>query len=195
MHIGRPAPLLAICALMFGFGFLLVPLYSVFCEWAGINGKTAGAYQQTEAETVVEQRNVKVQFIGNHNANLSWPFKPNEEQINVQVGVQRQVTFTVANPTGLAVVAQAVPSVAPSEAAPFLHKIECFCFDQQPLKSGEVKEMPLVFFLDSGLPKHIKRITLSYTLFDVTPSTLQAKMAESKVSDFDRKTYALADNI
>jgi cytochrome c oxidase assembly protein subunit 11 len=25
---------------MFGFGFALVPLYDVFCEWTGLNGKT-----------------------------------------------------------------------------------------------------------------------------------------------------------
>ena len=170
MQIGRPAPLLLICAMMFGFGFLLVPLYTVFCEWAGINGKTAGAFQQTQEAIVVEDREVKVQFVGNHNANLSWPFKPNQAQIKVQIGVQNQIKFTVVNPTNRSVVAQAVPSVAPSEAAPFLHKIECFCFRQQPLLAGEVKEMPLVFFLDSKLPDHIKKITLSYTLFDVTPA-------------------------
>ncbi len=171
MQIGRPAPLLAICTLMFGFGFLLVPLYSVFCEWAGINGKTSGLYQQTESEITIEEREVKVQFIGNHNANLSWPFKPNQSKVTVQVGVKKQVKFTVVNPTDHLVIAQAVPSVAPSEAAPFLHKTECFCFKQQTLLAGEVKEMPLVFFLDSKLPKHIKKITLSYTLFDVTPAT------------------------
>jgi len=147
MKLARPAPLLAICALMFGFGFLLVPLYSVFCEWAGINGKTAGVYEQTSNARVVEDREVKVQFVANHNSNLSWPFKPNQPQVKVQIGVERQVKFTVVNPTNALVMAQAVPSVAPSEAAPYLHKIECFCFQQQPLEAGEMKEMPLVFFL------------------------------------------------
>ncbi|MBL4583215.1 MAG: cytochrome c oxidase assembly protein [Pseudomonadales bacterium] len=190
MQIGRPAPLLAVCALMFGFGFLLVPLYSVFCEWAGINGKTAGIYENVDALPVIEDRIVKVQFVGNHNANLSWPFKPNQAQVKVQVGVQKKITFTVVNPTNSDVVAQAVPSVAPSEAAPHLHKIECFCFNQQPLTAGQVKEMPLVFFIDSDLPKHIKKITLSYTLFDVTPRLSKRVAVSSSIKR--QEQFALA---
>jgi len=29
---------------MFAFGFAMVPLYDVFCEITGINGKTGGRY-------------------------------------------------------------------------------------------------------------------------------------------------------
>ena len=155
---------------MFGFGFLLVPLYTVFCEWTGINGKTAGAYQESTENLKQVERSIKVQFVSNHNANLDWPFKPVQEQVEVKLGERRQVMFTVTNPSNLPVVAQAVPSVAPSDAAPFLHKIECFCFEQQDLAAGENKNMPLVFFIDADLPDHIKKLTLSYTLFDVTPA-------------------------
>ena len=170
MKFARPLPLALICVAMFGFGFLLVPLYTVFCEWTGINGKTSGAYQESTVDLKIEDRVVKIQFVSNHNANLSWPFKPAEEQVSVKLGEKRKVVFTIANPTNLPVVAQAVPSVSPSEAAPFLHKIECFCFQQQDLLAGEKKDMPLVFFIDADLPDHIKKLTLSYTLFDVTPA-------------------------
>ncbi|OUS26895.1 cytochrome c oxidase assembly protein [Gammaproteobacteria bacterium 45_16_T64] len=169
MKLARPLPLALICVAMFGFGFLLVPIYTVFCEWTGINGKTSGAYEASTAELNVEERTIKVQFVSNHNANLGWPFKPVEEQVSVKLGEKRQVMFNVINPTNAPVVAQAVPSVAPSEAAPFLHKIECFCFEQQDLLAGENKNMPLLFFVDSDLPEHITKLTLSYTLFDVTP--------------------------
>lgn len=170
MKLARPLPLAIICVAMFGFGFLLVPLYSVFCEWTGINGKTAGAYQGSTAELEVKDRTVKIQFVSNHNANLHWPFNPVEEQVSVKLGERRQVMFNVVNPTNSPVVAQAVPSVSPSEAAPFLHKIECFCFQQQDLMAGETKNMPLLFFIDGDLPEHINKLTLSYTLFDVTPA-------------------------
>ena len=33
---------------MFAFGFAMVPLYDVFCEITGINGKTGGRYESTE---------------------------------------------------------------------------------------------------------------------------------------------------
>ena len=65
-------------------------------------------------------------------------------------------------------VAQAVPSVSPAEAAPYLHKTECFCFRQQPLAAGDARDMPLQFVIDQALPADIRTITLSYTLFDVT---------------------------
>ena len=65
-------------------------------------------------------------------------------------------------------VAQAVPSVTPSEAAPYLHKVNCFCFDRQPLEAGADTEMPLLFVVDPKLPEHIPTITLSYALYDLT---------------------------
>ena len=34
---------------MFGFGFLLVPIYDVFCEITGLNGKIKGPSTLTEA--------------------------------------------------------------------------------------------------------------------------------------------------
>ena len=40
-NVNRTAGKLAILALaMFGFGYALVPLYNVFCEVTGLNGKT-----------------------------------------------------------------------------------------------------------------------------------------------------------
>jgi len=65
-------------------------------------------------------------------------------------------------------VAQAIPSVSPSRAAEYFHKTECFCFNQQPLEGESDTLMPLQFIVDQDLPKDIKTITLSYTLFDVT---------------------------
>ncbi|WP_206204896.1 cytochrome c oxidase assembly protein, partial [Pseudomonas viridiflava] len=64
--------------------------------------------------------------------------------------------------------AQAVPSIAPSNAAAFFHKTECFCFTQQVLQPGEQIEMPVRFIVDRDMPKEVKHLTLSYTLFDIT---------------------------
>ena len=65
-------------------------------------------------------------------------------------------------------VAQAVPSVSPSRAAEYFHKTECFCFNHQPLDGETSTEMPLQFIIDQDLPRDIRTITLSYTIFDVT---------------------------
>jgi cytochrome c oxidase assembly protein subunit 11 len=47
-----------------------------------------------------------------------------------------------------------------------VQKTECFCFDQQKLKAGEGRKMPLIFSLDPELPAHVRKVTMSYTLFD-----------------------------
>src|SRR5690606_8636006 len=65
-------------------------------------------------------------------------------------------------------VGQAIPSVAPQAAAGHLNKIECFCFEEQVLEAGETADMPIRFFVDPELPANISKLTLSYTLYDIT---------------------------
>ena len=55
--------------LMFAFGFALVPLYNVFCEVTGINGKV---FQTDNAEKLVieDGRPLGLQFISTNNENM-----------------------------------------------------------------------------------------------------------------------------
>ncbi|MCL4170232.1 UNVERIFIED_CONTAM: hypothetical protein GTU68_005178, partial [Idotea baltica] len=159
----------------FSFGFALVPLYDVFCEITGLNGKTAGQYEGgLVGEGNEKTREITMQFIVNKNANLPWEFEPNQTEMTLALGEQKQTSYRVTNTYHSAAIAQAVPSVSPSEAAEYVHKIECFCFEQQPLEAGEHKDMPLVFFIDPELPESISKVTLSYTLFDITNSAAPA---------------------
>jgi cytochrome c oxidase assembly protein subunit 11 len=154
---------------MFGFGFALVPIYDVFCKVTGLNGKTGGrvAYQATAADIDLT-RTVIVQFTAMNNSNMSWAFHPMQNQIEVHPGELNEVRFYAKNPTAASMTGQAVPSVTPSLSASFLHKTECFCFTQQVLEAGQEIEMPVRFFVDKALPKDVHKMTLSYTLFDVT---------------------------
>lgn len=166
-----PSGLIAIVVGMFAFGFMLVPLYSVFCEVTGLNGKTSGQYLGPVATEIPDNsRTVKVQFVANRNANLPWQFAPEHEQVELALGERKQTFFHVTNTYSTAVVSQAIPSVSPAAAASHLHKIECFCFQQQPLQAKEGKKLSLIFFIDSDLPPDINKLTLSYTLFDITDS-------------------------
>ena len=157
--------------LMFGFGFLLVPLYDVFCEVTGLNGKVLNRGELQQPVAVDNQRQVRVQFLAVRNEAMPWRFKPEQWQLTVHPGEMKQTAYIAFNPTRVGMVGQAVPSVAPSEAAEYLHKVNCFCFEQQPLAAGEERKMPLLFVVDPGLPAHISTITLSYTLFDITPES------------------------
>ncbi|WP_425913653.1 cytochrome c oxidase assembly protein [Pseudomonas sp. GWSMS-1] len=151
---------------MFGFGFALVPIYDVMCQAFGINGKTAGAYEGSQA--VDEQRRVRVQFLATNAAEMVWEFGPQADEVVVHPGDSTQMLFVAYNPTDKPMTAQAIPSVAPSKAAAYFHKTECFCFTQQVLQPGERIEMPVRFIVDRDLPADVRHLTLAYTLFDVT---------------------------
>jgi len=155
---------------MFAFGFALVPIYKTMCKKLGINGKTnpeAIAYDITKA-TIDQEREVLVQFIATNNSGIPWAFYPKINQIKVHPGEIVTLAFYAENKTDHRMVVQAIPSVTPGLAAKYLKKTECFCFTQQTLNGHEAMNMPLLFHLDTDLPKNINVVTLSYTLFDVT---------------------------
>ena len=168
-------PLLVVVA-MFAFGFALVPIYDVMCQAFGINGKTAGAYTAATQGTDVS-REVKVQFLATNAADMVWRFGPRADQLVVHPGEVQEMIFIAHNPTDKPMAAQAIPSVAPSKAAAFFHKTECFCFTQQVLQPGESIEMPVRFIVDRDLPSDVKHLTLAYTLFDITARQLPAELA------------------
>ena len=155
---------------MFAFGFLLVPLYDIVCEVTGLNGKTAGRYELSGNEPVDEGRRVTVQFLTNRNANMSWSFRPQTRSVEVVPGELNEAQFFVRNDTDSTMVGKAIPSVTPFTAADYLHKTECFCFESQELKKGEELNMPLRFIIDRDIPEGLNRLTLSYTLYDITNS-------------------------
>ncbi len=160
--------LLGVTVAMFGFGFALVPLYDVFCDVTGLNGKTAKqAYTAVGAE-VDRSRSIKVQFLATNNDGMAWKFKPTITEISVHPGELAETEFFAKNPSANAMIAQAVPSLVPFKAAEYFHKTECFCFNQQTLAGGQEILMPLRFIVDQDIPKDVHTITLAYTLFDVT---------------------------
>ena len=48
---------------MFAFGFALVPLYDVFCEALGINGKPSSKPEQSDEFVIDNGRPIALQFI------------------------------------------------------------------------------------------------------------------------------------
>jgi cytochrome c oxidase assembly protein subunit 11 len=168
---GRSFTRIALVAVaMFGFGYLLVPLYDVFCEITGLNGKT-GRVDEVEVAARYEpdlSRTVTVQFVANNNLGMPWEFGPSVGSMQVHPGKVYATAFIARNPTARNMIGQAVPSVAPGKASRYFNKTECFCFDQQPLAAGESKEMPLRFIVDPNLPRDVTTLTLAYTVFDVT---------------------------
>lgn len=162
------AKLAVVAVAMFAFVFVvMVPLYNVLCDVLGINGRTGDRYEATEI-VIDTDRQVEVQFVANFNEEMPWGFKPSVTMVKVNPGASNETVFLAHNPMPKDMVAQAIPSISPARAAEYFHKTECFCFNEQPLMAGESAELPLVYIVDRDLPKDIKTITLSYTLFDIT---------------------------
>jgi cytochrome c oxidase assembly protein subunit 11 len=151
---------------MFGFGFALVPLYNVFCEITGLNGKT-GVVEAGALDGVVDySRTVTVEFTGSVSSRLPWEFAPVDYKMKVHPGKIYEASFIARNLASVAKVGQAVPSVAPAVASKYFDKTECFCFTAQRFEAGETRELPLRFVVGAGLPPEIKTVTLSYTFFE-----------------------------
>ena len=151
---------------MFGFGFALVPLYNVFCEVTGLNGKTGVVEAKSLEDSYDESRLVTVEFVGSVNSALPWEFAPVRYKMQVHPGKVYEAAFVARNLAKVAKVGQAVPSVAPSTASRFFDKTECFCFTSQKFAAGEKRELPLKFVIRRGLPAEIRTVTLSYTFFE-----------------------------
>jgi cytochrome c oxidase assembly protein subunit 11 len=150
----------------FAFGFALVPLYDVLCKVTGYGDQKALSRMAALPTSTDTSRLVTIEFVANLPTVGSWEFKPTVRSMQVQPGRLYEATFLAGNNTGHDTWAQAVPDVAPSQAAGFFRKTECFCFTPQQFKVGESKQMPVRFFVDPALPKHVDRITLAYTFYD-----------------------------
>ncbi|BCQ54504.1 cytochrome c oxidase assembly protein [Burkholderia gladioli] len=167
--------LVVVAALMFGFGFALVPIYRAICQVTGINNLVQRDVSAREARNtqVDMSRTISVELDANARGPLG--FRPEQRSLDVHPGEVMTVVYDVTNGQGRPVVAQAIPSYAPRQATEYFKKIECFCFTQQTLKANESRRMPVVFVIDPALPKDVKTITLSYTFFELnTPASVAA---------------------
>jgi cytochrome c oxidase assembly protein subunit 11 len=160
--------LVVVAVLMFGFGWALVPLYRKICEVTGINvlaARDAKVERAARNTQVDKSRIVIVEFDANKQG--AWRFKPHKNYIEVHPGELAQVYYDLLNLENRSMAGQAIPSYAPMQAAQYLQKLECFCFQQQVLAAGETRQFPVRFVIDPQLPADVKTITLSYTFFEV----------------------------
>ena len=172
-----------IVLLMFGFSFALVPIYNVFCKVTGLNGKVdtnqPGVYTRYKPEANVASsepiRIITVEFDVNRNEKIPCEIIPKHLALQVIPGELSSTSYYVKNLTNKTMVIQAIPSISPGIVAKYLKKLECFCFTPQELKPYESQQLALRFWLEPEIPENVHRLTLSYTLFDVTKVVKEKK--------------------
>lgn len=171
---------------MIGAAYAAVPLYDLFCRVTGFGGTTQIAEQGSE---VVIDRIMTIRFDANVNHALGWKFKPGQRSVSMKMGETAQIAYIATNESDAVNVGTSVFNVTPSEAGVYFNKLDCFCFTEQRLQSGETVEMPVVFFVDPEMDKdpelkHVKEITLSYTFFPVeTPEQPVAARAQEPAAE------------
>ncbi len=170
--------LAVVAAVMFGFGYAMVPFYQKICEVSGLNN-LLNADAPARNTQVDESRTITIELDAN-TFNLPWTFQPSQRSVAVHPGELAHVTYLVKNTRDHAITGQAVPSYGPKLAAQYFRKLECFCFAKQTLAGGETREMPVVFVIDRELPKEVNTITLSYTFFEVAGASKIERPQPSK---------------
>ena len=119
--------LVVIAALMFGFGYALVPMYRAICTALGINVLSvaerrvpgnAPAGGNTQVDT---SRVITVEF--DANARGPWEFKPAQRSVDVHPGEMATVMYEFQNVQDRRMSAQAIPSYAPPQATAHFNKL------------------------------------------------------------------------
>jgi len=150
----------------FAFGFALVPLYDVLCDLTGFGNQKALAQQRLSVEKPDDSRTITVDFVADLPSVGNWEFRPLVASMQIHPGRLYSTEFLAHNLTGRDTVAQAVPNIAPGQAAGYFRKTECFCFTPQKFAVNEQRPMAVRFVVDPAIPHSVDRITLSYTFYD-----------------------------
>ncbi len=166
--------LVLVAVAMFGFGYALVPIYDVLCEWKWIERDRPDDIKQVSEATykVDMAREITVEFITTLNESTPMEFHPEVKQIKVHPGEYHTVNFYAENKANKVMVSRAIASFSPALTSSYFEKTQCFCFSEQTFQPKEIKIMPMRFVINPELPASYKTITLSYTFFDNTEKSV-----------------------
>ena len=145
-------------------------LYNLFCRVTGFGGTTQVALAAPGAAE--ELPKIEVVFNARKGGPLRWDVKPEERRVTATPGEATRVNYLAQNEVAVATTGTSLFNVTPQKVGKYFSKIECFCFQEQTLNVGELREMPLTFFVDPAMfedpdTRDVRSITLSYTFYPV----------------------------
>ncbi len=154
---------------MMFLSFASSSIYSVFCKATGAGGTVSISDTASMAKGT---KQLVVRFDSNVEPGLKWYFYPKQGSVKIITGENNLVFYETINNSDKSTIGTAVYNVTPQKAGKYFNKIECFCFKEQLIKSGERILMPVSFFIDADFDKDpdmddVKEITLSYSFFKI----------------------------
>ena len=162
----------AVLAAIFGMislSYAAVPLYDLFCRTTGFGGTPVDISQISDAKNENELT-ISVLFNADVARDLEWNFIPVQRKQIVKLGENNLAFYKAKNISLKNITGVATFNVTPPKVGKYFTKVDCFCFEEQTLISGQEIEMPVNFYIDPEIAtdpytKEVKTITLSYTFF------------------------------
>ncbi len=159
--------LVGVIATMGGLAYASVPLYRMFCAATGYGGTPRIGPQAGPGAT---DTFILVRFNADVNGGMPWRFEAVQRELRVALGNEQPAFYRARNLSGTAVIGVSTYNVTPEKAAPYFHKTQCFCFNEQIIAAGGEAQFPLSFWVDPAIAsdpntRDVTEITLSYTFF------------------------------
>lgn len=160
--------LLLVALGMLGFCVAMIPLYGVFTQISGVNGKiTQLLDEKTLAYPVDEQRNVYVDFISTVNAVTDLQVRFSQSRMVVHPGAIYEMSYQIHNTSAHAINLRTLASVSPGFAANYFGVIQCVCLETLSLQAQEIKTVTLRWVINPELPAKVKNIALAQQFFNI----------------------------
>lgn len=156
--------LLVLIVGMVGVGVALIPLYDVFTEASGINGKVE-VTTQTLNFKVDQSRVIHLDLITSVAKDTPLKFSVVTTALQAHPGQAVLVQYTALNTSANAIKGHASASVAPGLSAQHFKLLDCFCLGSQDFAAGETKSLQLQFVIDPKLPIETRNIALALQFF------------------------------
>lgn len=152
---------------MFGVGVALIPLYDVFTEASGVNGKPKIPTQPLSLNFVIDKsREINLDLLVSVAKDTPIKFVVEKSKMQVHPGQVVDLHYTAHNTGSQSVKLHASPSVAPGLAAKHFKVLACFCATDQDFAAGEIKSLLVRFAVDTQLPMQFKNIALALQYFN-----------------------------
>ena len=137
----------------FGFGYALVPLYDVFCEWTGAGAGRASSLVQagTSVAAIDRERWVTVELTADI-VGLPWELEVDRHKLRVRPGQATTVAYRVRTTAQTLMTGTAVPSVAPPRAARDFSTTACYCVSQLGVAGTGSRGAPRSFVFHPSSP-------------------------------------------
>ncbi len=146
--------------------FVLVPLYGLLCAVTGYNLQPNNT-KVVLTDTGTSDREISLYIEARVLDNLPLKFSVDVPHQVIRVGKRMTNVFRIENYSDHPVSFRPIHLVSPQHAALSFTMLVCFCFNDQTIEPGGVREFPVVYGQGADLDPRVKEVTVGYTLLAI----------------------------